>query len=1004
MDYRTLYAKTVAALRLLAKQNGVKLPAGASKMTIVQRILEKEHGRAEAAVDQSIQEETAARADELRAERPDAAGDEITKAEPVEGLQDTEKTKSTDNSKAALKMEKPPISEEAVLENTPVIEKKEENPAPENVETVPVKRPRGRPRKTDAQREAEAAAKRMRAEAERGADISSESKEIKIEKMKKVATEKASRTAGGRRGTGKKASGESVIEKIGDSPEASAEPEGMASRTVKAPRKSRKVVSEMPKEAASDIDGVPKEVISEAGDRPEEPTRADAEKGEEAIKPRKAISATAGAAEAAEVGEFIEPKMAEPETVGERGENQKAELVSRTEEPQKPEAASESGETKRVEPETVSESAEPKKIETVSRKEEPKELEIVSESAEPKKAEALDGTEKPRETAVEMAGALKESENHADALKPAASVSEEKTDASTTADSKEEPRATPATPTSQTDYRPRFQPRYTNYQNGQYQNNTYQNGGLYQQRPYGRPVVSADGQTIARNGYQRQGDGQRPLYSHAPQDGQAQPGRPIVARSENAQTIPTRGVYTRTGVAPNRPFVNRGAEFASPERRAIAAPDAPLHPAQKEGNVLSAEAATPRDAAAEGASTFRPATSENTSANYVQSTDYGDGAGVLEIHPDGYGFLRADNYLPGTNDVYVSITQIRRFALRVGDYVEGKTRPQREGDRYVAMIYISSINGRPPEESYRRPRFEELTPIYPDTRIRLEQTTGDNDLALRAIDLIAPIGKGQRGLIVSPPKAGKTVLLKKIANAITENNPEIHLIVLLIDERPEEVTDLKRSVKGEVVYSTFDEMPENHTRLSEMTLEHAQRLVEIGKDVVILLDSITRLARAYNLVIPPTGRSLSGGLDPGALYKPKRFFGAARNVENGGSLTIVATALVETGSRMDDIIYEEFKGTGNMELHLDRKLSEKRIFPAVDLNKSGTRRDELLYTPEEAEGALQMRRVLSSGGNQDTTEQLIELMEKTRTNADFLTRMKGWAAIWQKEGFTLGSR
>ena len=395
---------------------------------------------------------------------------------------------------------------------------------------------------------------------------------------------------------------------------------------------------------------------------------------------------------------------------------------------------------------------------------------------------------------------------------------------------------------------------------------------------------------------------------------------------------------------------------------------------------------------------------ENANVNYAQSTDFADGAGVLEIHPDGYGFLRAENYLPGTNDVYVSITQIRRFGLRVGDYVEGKTRPQREGDRYVAMIYISAINGRPPEESYRRPRFEDLTPIYPDTRIRLEQPSGVNDLALRAIDLIAPIGKGQRGLIVSPPKAGKTVLLKKIANAITENNPEMHLIVLLIDERPEEVTDLKRSIKGEVVYSTFDEMPENHTRLSEMTLERAQRLVEMGKDVVILLDSITRLARAYNLVIPPTGRSLSGGLDPGALYKPKRFFGAARNIENGGSLTIIATALVETGSRMDDIIYEEFKGTGNMELHLDRKLSEKRIFPAIDLNKSGTRRDELLYTPEEAEGALQMRRMLSSGGNQDTTEQLIELMEKTRTNAEFIARMKGWAAIWQKEGYTLGGR
>ena len=380
-----------------------------------------------------------------------------------------------------------------------------------------------------------------------------------------------------------------------------------------------------------------------------------------------------------------------------------------------------------------------------------------------------------------------------------------------------------------------------------------------------------------------------------------------------------------------------------------------------------------------------------------------DGYGVLEIHPEGYGFLRAENYLPGNKDVYVSIAQIRRFGLRNGDYVVGKTRPQREGDRYNAMIYISEINGEPPENAARRKPFESLVPIYPDERLRLEDPSGRSDLALRLIDMLAPIGKGQRGMIVSQPKAGKTTLLKKIANAITRNYPDVHLIVLLIDERPEEVTDMKRSIEGEVVYSTFDEAPENHTRVSEMVLDRAQRLVEQGKDVVVLLDSITRLARAYNLVIPPTGRSLSGGLDPGALHKPKRFFGAARNIENGGSLTIIATALVETGSRMDDIIFEEFKGTGNMELHLDRKLSDRRIFPAIDMFKSGTRREELLLDEQELEGALKIRRLLSGGNPQETAEQLIGMMEKTGSNADFFSRLKGWMNVFEKDGFTMKS-
>ena len=391
----------------------------------------------------------------------------------------------------------------------------------------------------------------------------------------------------------------------------------------------------------------------------------------------------------------------------------------------------------------------------------------------------------------------------------------------------------------------------------------------------------------------------------------------------------------------------------------------------------------------------------NDAVNEILNTgECKDANDILEVHSEGYGFLRADNYLPGNNDVYVSIAQIHRFGLRTGDYVEGKTRPQREGDRYNAMVYINRVNGLTPDQNARRVPFDSLVPVYPDQRIRLE--TPDNpDLALRIIDMLAPIGKGQRGMIVSQPKAGKTTLLKKIANSITASHPEIHLIVLLIDERPEEVTDMKRSISGEVVYSTFDEAPENHTRVSEMVLERSQRLVEQGKDVVVLLDSITRLARAYNLVIPPTGRSLSGGLDPGALHKPKRFFGAARNIENGGSLTIIATALVDTGSRMDDIIYEEFKGTGNMELHLDRKLSDRRIFPAIDMYKSGTRREELLLTPTELEGEYQVRKMLGSTNNQETAEQIISMMEKTSCNSDFYARIKGWIAAFEKDGFSM---
>lgn len=387
----------------------------------------------------------------------------------------------------------------------------------------------------------------------------------------------------------------------------------------------------------------------------------------------------------------------------------------------------------------------------------------------------------------------------------------------------------------------------------------------------------------------------------------------------------------------------------------------------------------------------------------LQEGDCGDGEGILEVHPDGYGFLRTNNYLPGACDVYVSIAQIRKFGLKNGDFVTGKTRPTREGDRYSALLYIDKINQIPAEDAvYRRP-FDELTPIYPNKRITLENSSNIKDLAIRVIDFISPIGFGQRGLIVSPPKAGKTVLLKKIANAISTNFPDVYLIVLLIDERPEEVTDIKRSVRGDVVYSTFDELPDNHIHVSEMVIERAQRLVEHGRDVVILLDSLTRLSRAYNATAPQTGRAMSGGLAPGVLQKPKRFFGAARNIEQGGSLTIIATALIETGSRMDDVIYEEFKGTGNMEIHLDRKLSEKRIFPAIDLAKSGTRHEEMLLSEQELEGVLTVRKVLSSAGVAEATEQLMTMLERTRTNTEFFMRLKEWMSIWEKEGYTFSS-
>lgn len=359
--------------------------------------------------------------------------------------------------------------------------------------------------------------------------------------------------------------------------------------------------------------------------------------------------------------------------------------------------------------------------------------------------------------------------------------------------------------------------------------------------------------------------------------------------------------------------------------------------------------------------------------------------GILEVLPDGYGFLRRENFTYGPKDIYVSPSQIRKLNLKTGDRISGIGRIKNEGEKFQALLFVNTVNGDDPGAAIRRIPFDRLTPIFPEERMSVEKTP--KELSTRIIDLIAPIGKGQRGMIVSPPKAGKTVLLKKIANSIATNHPEVLLMVLLVDERPEEVTDMQRSINGEIAYSTFDKVPENHVKIAEMVLERAQRLVEQGKDVCILMDSITRLARAYNLTMTPTGRTLSGGLDPGALHAPKRFFGAARNIEFGGSLTIIATALVETGSRMDDVIFEEFKGTGNMELHLDRKLADKRIFPAIDISKSSTRREDLLLTKKEMESIWTIRKVMSNMGTAEVTEWFIDKLMRTKTNADFVANI-----------------
>ena len=386
-----------------------------------------------------------------------------------------------------------------------------------------------------------------------------------------------------------------------------------------------------------------------------------------------------------------------------------------------------------------------------------------------------------------------------------------------------------------------------------------------------------------------------------------------------------------------------------------------------------------------------PRQQEPLSAQEVADLDSGiEANGILEVMPDGFGFIRCENFLPGDNDVYVAPSQIRRFNLKTGDIIVGNRRVKTAAEKFAALLYIRNVNGYPISVVERRPNFEDLTPVFPNQRLHME-VPGKSSTAMRIVDLLSPIGKGQRGMIVSPPKAGKTTLMKQVAQAVTTNHPDMHLIILLIDERPEEVTDIKESVVGdnvEVIYSTFDELPDRHKRVSEMVIERAKRLVEHGRDVIILLDSITRLARAYNLVVPPSGRTLSGGLDPAALHMPKRFFGAARNMREGGSLTILATALVDTGSKMDDVIYEEFKGTGNMEIVLDRKLSERRVFPAIDIPKSGTRREDLLLTPEELEAIGVLRKALNSLRPEDAVDKILDMFARTKNNSDFVNLVK----------------
>lgn len=472
-------------------------------------------------------------------------------------------------------------------------------------------------------------------------------------------------------------------------------------------------------------------------------------------------------------------------------------------------------------------------------------------------------------------------------------------------------------------------------------------------------------------------------------------GRPPKEKQEE-QTEQAPAEKKRRGRPPKAQAAH---EIEPTEAQAAKAEEKAARPSYQKSNCFGIKRPHKRSSAMRYQSTDEPL--DSAIQEMLDSRDCGQCEGVLEILPDGYGFIRPMDPMSGQRDVYVSIAQIRKFNLTTGDQIKGRTRPAGpDGDQRLALLYIDLINEEPPYKAAARTPFEELTPIIPNERLTLENSEMKDVLILRIIDLMCPIGKGQRGLIVAPPRTGKTSILRQVANAISINHPEVTLMMLLIDERPEEVTEMQRSIQGEVIYSTFDEMPEHHTRVSEMVLERAQRLVEQGRDVVILLDSITRLARAYNMTITPTGRSLSGGLDPGALFKPKRFFGAARNIEEGGSLTILATALVDTGSRMDEIIFEEFKGTGNMELQLDRTLSERGTFPAVNIFKSGTRQERFLLSDEEYKATFSVRRFMTSGNAIENAENLLEMLRKTRDNEHFIKAMEEYMRICKKEGYT----
>ncbi len=471
----------------------------------------------------------------------------------------------------------------------------------------------------------------------------------------------------------------------------------------------------------------------------------------------------------------------------------------------------------------------------------------------------------------------------------------------------------------------------------------------------------------------------------------------IKDNAPGSKPVRKRSIVTNTRPAAPQPRTERTTGAVMNESNYRAEPTAQnevVPKAEEKAEMQPIPAATnqPAPQAVPGTAVPRPIRSNEVydEKTYPKELDSGEEAsGILEVMPDGYGFIRCENYLPGENDVYVAPSQIRRFGLKTGDILRGNKRVKTQQEKFSALLFIRTINGYTIEEALKRKAFEDMTPIFPNERIRLE--TAGCSVAMRVMDLVSPVGKGQRGMIVSPPKAGKTTLLKEVAKSILRTNPHMHMLILLIDERPEEVTDIREAISGdnvEVIYSTFDELPEHHKRVSEMTIERAKRLVEHKKDVVILLDSITRLARAYNLVVPPSGRTLSGGLDPAALHMPKRFFGAARNMREGGSLTILATALVDTGSKMDDVVYEEFKGTGNMEMILDRKLSEKRIFPAIDLAKSGTRREDLLLNPEELEAINIMRRALNGLKPDEATDRILDMFARPRNNNDFVQMVK----------------